>query len=283
MKKTGLNRGISDKYYTNQTVVEECMNNWVKYIKASDNDLCIEPSAGNGSFIKSIKEIFKNRLFIDIEPEHKDICKLDYLQLDINSLIKSKYDKIHVLGNPPFGRQSSSAMKFIKKSSQYCDSISFILPRSFKKESFKKHFPKNFHLVFEKDLPDNSFIIDNMKHDVPCVFQIWIKKNFERVIVEKIFPIKFKFVKKTDNHDISFRRVGVNAGEIDKNTINKSFQSHYFIKFEMELDQELWNKLSNINFSEKDYTVGPRSISKPELIKEFNIILNNKLGNINSI
>ena len=275
MKKTGLNRVISDKYYTNQIVVEECMNIWKKYIKVSDNDLCIEPSAGNGSFITNIKEIFINYIFCDIEPEHEEILKLDYLQFEIDDFEKNKYDKIHVLGNPPFGRQSSTAIKFIKKSTQYCDSISFILPRSFKKESFKKHFPKNFHLVFEKDLPDNSFIIDNMKHDVPCVFQIWIKKNFERVIVEKIFPIKFKFVKKSDNHDISFRRVGVNAGEIDKNTINKSFQSHYFIKFEMELDQELWNKLSNINFSEKDYTVGPRSISKPELIKEFNIILNN--------
>ena len=39
------------------------------------------------------------------------------------------------------------------------------------------------------------------------------------------------FVKKTENPDISFRRVGVNAGNIDKKFDDKSINSHYFIKF----------------------------------------------------
>ena len=46
--------------------------------------------------------------------------------------------KIHVIGNPPFGRQSSLAIKFIKKSCSFSDTISFILPKSFKKDSMKK-------------------------------------------------------------------------------------------------------------------------------------------------
>ena len=41
----------------------------------------------------------------------------------------STFNKIHIIGNPPFGRQSSLAIKFIKKSVEYCDSISFILPK----------------------------------------------------------------------------------------------------------------------------------------------------------
>ena len=31
------------------------------------------------------------------------------------SVAKKDYKKIHIIGNPPFGRQSSSAIKFIKK------------------------------------------------------------------------------------------------------------------------------------------------------------------------
>ena len=66
-----------------------------------------------------------------MEPENSEIMKQDYLNFDYNTMIKKKFNKIHVIGNPPFGRQSSLAIKFIKKSLEYCDSISFILPKSF--------------------------------------------------------------------------------------------------------------------------------------------------------
>ena len=35
-----------------------------------------------------------------------------------------------------------------------------------KKESLKKAFPLHFHLVFEMDLPDNSFLVDGKEHNV---------------------------------------------------------------------------------------------------------------------
>ena len=164
------------------------------------------------------------------------------------------------------------AIKFIKKSVEYCDSISFILPKSFKKESLKKRFPLNFHLVHEYNLPENSFIVDKKKYDVPCVFQIWIKKDTYRNVDEKLIPNKYIFVKKEDNHDISFRRVGANAGDIDTKTGEKSIQSHYFIKFTIPLTDVLFKKLKNIVYNCKNNTCGPNSISKQELIKEFNKI-----------
>ena len=101
------------------------------------------------------------------------------------------------------------------------------------------------------------------------MFQIWKKRDTNRELVEKIDPVNFQFVSKTDNPDISFRRVGVNAGIIDKK-IEKSEQSHYFIRFcnEQNVDETI-NKLKNIHFTHNN-TVGPRSISKQELIKEFN-------------
>ena len=75
-----------------------------------------------------------------------------------------------------------------------------------------------------------------------------------------------------DNHDISFRRVGGKAGNIDRETENKSIQSHYFIKFDIELTDALFDKLKKINYNCKNNTCGPKSISKQELIKEFNMV-----------
>lgn len=267
----GLKRNTIDKYYTKGVVVDSCLSLLKKYIVIND-DLIVEPSAGNGSFITGIKAITSNFRFYDLEPNNDEIIKQDYLLYDYAS-IKEAFSKIHVIGNPPFGRQSSLAIKFIKKSCEFCDSVSFILPKSFKKDSLKKSFPLNFHLIFEIDLPDNSFLVDGVEHDVPCIFQIWEKKNVNRVVNEKLEPHNFMFVEKTEDPDISFRRVGVNAGTIDKNINDKSIQSHYFIKFTNK--KSIANNIQNLSVITYDFnnTVGPRSISKQELIKEFNKVL----------
>jgi hypothetical protein len=115
-------------------------------------------------------------------------------------------------------------------------------------------------------------MINDKEYDVPCVFQIWEKRNYEREIEIKEDPKGYIFVKKNEDPDISFRRVGVYAGKVDTLIENKSPQSHYFIKFDKETEIDI-TLLQNIVF-ETDNTVGPRSISKPELIKEFNKLIN---------
>ena len=268
---TGLKRNSIDKYYTKKDVVVKCIDMIKSNIDVSENDLCIEPSAGNGSFISGIKQICTKHVFYDLEPEGKEIIKQDYLLLDVTSF--ERYDKIHIIGNPPFGRQSSLATKFIKKSVKFCDTISFILPKSFKKDSMQKYFPPNFHLVCNQDLPNDSFLVDDESYNVPCVFQIWEKRNTNRILPKKLKPNNFKFVKKPESPDISFRRVGINAGKIDRDTKSKAEQSHYFIKFQSRLGKTKFEKLNSLMYDTKDNTVGPRSISKQELIKEFNKIL----------
>ncbi len=274
IQKKGLNRNTIDKYYTKKEIVKVCLNNIKTNLLIDKNkDLIIEPSAGNGSFIDGIKEIANNYLFYDLEPENSEIIKQDYFEYDYTK-IENKYKNIHVIGNPPFGRQSSLAIKFIKKSCEFCSSISFILPKSFKKESLKKSFPLNFHLIFEMDIPEKSFLVNGVEHDVPCVFQIWEKKTINRIENNKLEPIGFIFVEKSQSPDISFQRVGGKAGKIDTNINEKSIQSHYFIKFTNGKSiAENISKLSTIIYNFNN-TVGPKSISKQELIKEYNIKLN---------
>ena len=277
MQTTGLKRDTIDKFYTKQNVAQNCSNIAQQLLNIDNEiDVVIEPSAGNGAFIDTLTKICSNCLFYDIQPEHESIITQDYLSLDyLNILIPDLNTRYHIIGNPPFGRQSTLAIKFIKYSSQYCDSISFILPKSFKKDSMLRHFPLQFHLIYQCDLEPNSFLINSSEEkDVPCVFQVWKKEKYNRKTVDKIEANGFKFVKKDEDPDISFRRVGVNAGKIDENNLNdKNIQSHYFIKFtnNKPLKDNL-KKLEDIKF-ETNNTVGPKSISKPELIKEFIVIL----------
>jgi hypothetical protein len=278
----GLKRNTIDKYYTKDSVVEMCLHFIRQNIDIQPDDLIVEPSAGNGAFINGIKLLSSNYRFYDLEPEGKgeptEIIKQDYLLLNYAEL-KRQFAKIHVIGNPPFGRQSSLAIRFIRKSCEFANSISFILPKSFKKDSLKKTFPHNFHLIFEIDLPYKSFLVDGVEYDVPCVFQIWEKKTESRVVSEKLEPTHFIFVKKTQEPDISVRRIGVNAGAVStRGTFGtafdeKSIESHYFIKFTNDKSiEDNVTLLSTIKYI-FDNTVGPKSISKQELIKEFNKVL----------
>jgi hypothetical protein len=286
-QRKGLQRNTIDKYYTKKSIAELCTTKMKNNIKINHCDLIIEPSAGNGVFIDSIKKINCDYRFYDIEPENEEIIKQDFLEFDY-SLDKKNYSKIHVIGNPPFGRQSSVAIKFIKKSCEFCDDCSFILPKSFRKNSLKRVFPINFHLIYEMDLPSNSFLVDGFEHDVPCIFQIWEKKETNRLKDEKLEPINFRFVKKIENDwvdvggkggndssppDASFRRIGVNAGKLDTNIEGKSEESHYFIRFTNGKSvAENIERLSKIEYIFNN-TVGPKSISKQELIKYWRGIL----------
>ena len=268
IQDTGLDRNNIDKFYTKNTIVDKCIKIFKNNILVEGNDIIIEPSAGNGSFLKKLEDEKYNIIGYDIEPEYNNIIKQDFLKL------KFKNKNNHFIGNPPFGRQSSLARKFIKLCCKNGKSISFILPKSFKKDSMKKSFDLNFHLIKEIDLEKNSFRINNKDIHVPCIFQIWVKKDYKREKPKKVKPINFKYVKRNENPDLSIRRVGVYAGEINiinDEIIKKSIQSHYFIKLLTINKNEFIKKYKN-DF-EHNNTVGPKSISKNEINIKLNIIL----------
>jgi hypothetical protein len=275
-QSTGLKRGesgsIKDKYYTKSSIVSLCLQKYQQIVPISENDLIIEPSAGSGVFYDEIVKFPSHTIAYDLYPEkNPNILVQDYLTLTPPNRVG--LNKIHVIGNPPFGRQSSLAKKFIKKSVEFCDFIGFILPKSFKKKSFQSTFPLKFHLLETIDLPENSFEVDNESYDVPCVFQIWEKREENREQNKKVLPKGYQFVKKSEHPDLSFRRVGIYAGTISIEIENKSEQSHYFLKLDDSVDQDVFlDRYKNEIRFETDNTVGPRSISKNELIPKLNLI-----------
>ena len=54
-QNTGLKRNTTDKYYTARPTVQTCIQQIKQHLSIEIDDLCIEPSAGNGAFIQGIK------------------------------------------------------------------------------------------------------------------------------------------------------------------------------------------------------------------------------------
>lgn len=261
-----------DKYYTKLSIAKDICHTINQILDLSHFDLIIEPSAGSGVFIEAIQPYLNHTKIIayDIKPDAGNIIEQDFLTVDID--IKNIEQNILILGNPPFGRQGSLAKAFIKKSCQIADSIAFILPKSFKKQSMYNAFDPYFHLDYQIDLPDNSFTVDNQTYNVPCIFQLWIKCQSPRKLLKPNLHVEgFEYIKKITNPEqcFSFRRVGVNAGIASKK-LDVSPQSHYFIQTSKNLDLVI-NFLNSIKWTFNN-TVGPKSISKPELNEKLQLI-----------
>lgn len=260
VQDTGKFRNIKDQFYTNENVAKKCIQEIIETMPETINYLWVEPSAGNGAFFNNISF---PKLGLDIEPGSNDIQKQDYL------IWQPPIEDSIVFGNPPFGRQSSLAKAFIAKSCKFAKVVAFILPRSFTKPSMYNAFPLSFHRVFSIELEKNSFVLNNKPYDVPCVFQIWEKRDTERKVDEKIKPNGFQYVT-NELYDIAFRRVGVNAGQCYAFGKERSIQSHYFIKFD-KYNKEMIKKINSHVFPSN--TVGPRSLSKPEVNKVLNDLI----------
>jgi len=201
---------------------------------------------------------------MDIEPKAHRMIKQDFLNWDTQALYLVR-NKVLVIGNPPFGKQCSLALQFIKKAITFADTIAFILPLSFKKDSIQSKIDINYHLVESTELMKNSFIIgEDTPYDVPCVFQVWENKYEPRAIPTQYKPVGYQYVKNNMDYDIAVRRVGWYAGKgyTDK---DKADQSHYFIKFNDASDIEYKLEILNRHQWEHNNTVGPRSISQSEL------------------
>lgn len=259
MSAAGLHRDCIDKFYTKKTTALLCIKKFEQVVKPSLRSTIIEPSAGSGAFFLPLSRKYSKTIGYDIFPECENVQTEDFLTVSVK-----REGVIHVVGNPPFGRQSSLAKKFIKKCCKFASSISFILPKSFKKESFQKAFDLSFHLELSIDLPEDSFELDGKDWDVPCVFQVWVKKDTPRKLTDEVTPTYWRFVKKEEGPDVSFRRVGVYAGRMEKEVESKSAQSHYFLRIDGDIDEFLTKYDREARF-EFQNTVGPKSVSKKEL------------------
>jgi len=253
-------KNTKDQYYTKSSVAKKCVDKIREMVPNSETFQWIEPSAGNGAFLKVLSDGI-DKIGIDLEPKSADIQEGDFL-----TWIPTTNKKRIFFGNPPFGRQASLAKSFIKHASQYANIIAFILPRSFVKPSMSRAFPGKFHCLHSEELEKNAFEVNKEEYDVPCVFQIWEKKLVDRPLVDSVTEEGFEYVKHGEAFHIAFKRVGGLAGKCypsDTREYNK--QCFYFLKLDdhyIGKIQEIIQKVNAHVFPSN--TVGPRSLSKSE-------------------
>ena len=258
----------ADQFYTNVEVAKQCIRRILAAVpEAVRGYRWIEPSAGSGAFLQHVPSA--NKMGLDIDPKATDILKQDYLTWTVPSFAGETI----VFGNPPFGRQSTLAKQFIKKSCAFANVIAFILPRSFTKPSMNGVFAAHFHCVESVELGPHAFVLNGAPYDVPCVFQIWVKRADPRPAVERVDPEGFHYVKGGEPYHVAIRRVGVNAGQCYKRDGTAfSVQSHYFIVLDDPTAVD--DLVTTVNAHEfPSNTVGPRSLSKPEINAVVNVVL----------
>lgn len=277
-----------DKFYTNNDIVDLCLETLQKHYSFSDFEKIIEPSAGNGSFLKKLPK--EKRIGLDISPEDPEIIQQDFF--DYNNNITEENKRLLFIGNPPFGKVCSLAIKFFNHASKFGDVIAFIIPRTFRKTSIQNKLNLNFHLIDDIDIPMKpcSFTPKMM---VKCCFQIWKKREEKRL--KTILPVEhphWKFLgygpKDSNNQptppngaDFAIRAYGGKCGEIvTENLYQLRPKSWHWIKCNNTIDQnDLINRFKKLDYKNSVNTARQNSIGRAELVSLYNNFLftNSKL------
>ena len=182
-----------DQFFTPVKTAQYCFGKFCEKIKEFDETekdfVFIEPSAGDGSFLKVLPE--NRTIAMDIESTKSVILEQDYLDWKpLDQPLEPNFDSTFskggrryvVFGNPPFGLRGHLALRFINHSSEFADYVCFILPQLF--ESDGKGVPrkrvKGFNLIHSEKIETNFYEPNKNELKVNTIFQIWSKHHINK-------------------------------------------------------------------------------------------------------
>lgn len=254
-----------DQYYTGPELAEYFLDRVKELLPYDSYDTVLEPSAGTGSFYNLLDT---RRVGLDLDPKCAGVVKQNFYDY----LAPVPNGQILTIGNPPFGKNASDAVKFFNHSAAFSQAIAFVLPRTFRKASLVNRLDDDFHLVFDETVPADSFIHDNKPYDVWCTMQIWIRKEVKRPKIEiKKTSDARDYWEIVDAKDADFcvQRVGGRAGQVRTGPDFRTFSplSHYYIKSNNPNTLAIFQSLDYENL--KYNTAGNPSISPGELVELF--------------
>lgn len=255
-----------DQFFTCPDVAIKCVSQLVSWTDSQSGDwLWVEPSAGDGSFLDAMPY---PQIGLDIASARTDVMKADFLGWRPGQTNR----RVAVVGNPPFGKNASLARAFVNHAAGFADVIAFIVPRTFEKPAFINKLDRRLHLVSQHALDENSFRFDGAPYAVPTVFQIWERRKALRPLNPQVtHHPDFSFVT-ADHADFAFQRVGARAGLASVEGLQKSPQSHYFLRAR-DNHRTLFKRLSAIDWTPiKTRTAGNPSIGKGELIAAYSAL-----------
>jgi hypothetical protein len=236
-RKQGL-----EQFYTIGSVAEYLTNVAVGIIGSGLD--WVEPTAGKGAFVDALYGIGESVTAYDIDPKHESVIQCDILTDTPD--VKGKA----VIGNPPFGRACSLAVKIFNAlangEAQY---IAFIIPPSFRKTSILDKLHPKYHLIYTTPVPRVAFEdADGKVHDgghLKTEFHIYKRLQHDRPKFNNYRSKEILFVRKSDNPDIAIRTHGSYAGQVLDGT-DYNPRTTAFIKLKSE---RALNALKNADYS----------------------------------
>ena len=271
-----------DKFYTLPNYSKMCIDKVMELYDITKWNLIIEPSAGNGSFLNQIPS--DNKIGIDISPEQSNIIKQDFFEYSP----PTNKTNILVIGNPPFGRVSSLAIKFFNHSAKWANVIAFIIPRTFRKISVQNKLNEMYHLVYDEEIPNKPCCFSPPMM-VKCCFQIWEKRQIKREIIDmptthadweflSLGPIDEKGQPTPPvNADFAMRAYGGKIGEIKTDNLHMLRpKSWHWFKSNISI-ADLINRFKQLDYSNSLNTARQNSMGRGELVNLYLDFIHSKL------
>ena len=176
----------------------------------------------------------------------------------------------YVIGNPPYGKNSSLAVKFLNKAAELSKNINLVLPRTFRKPSIINRLNPHLHLVSDTNVGDSAF-----RDSIIACNQVWEVRDERRehIVTYTTHP-DFIFTTKNDA-DICLGRVGGGpAGKVFDEWAERSENSHYFLKVRTpEVIDNLKAIYSQLRSASLE-TVGCPSLSKNDCVRVYSSVYN---------
>lgn len=241
-----------DQYYTIPEIAAYCYDRLREHVDPQRYSL-IEPSAGTGSFFRLLPP---GSIAYDLDPKFPGVQLADFLQVRVAGDRPKCF-----IGNPPFGKNSSMARRFVNHAAGQGEIIAFILPRTFRKASTQNTIDRHFHLLHDEILPDRSFMFRGRMHSVPTLFQIWERRPHVRALLPTATTHPDFAFTTADLADFAIQRVGARAGLVHHD-FDRSRRAHYFIRGNVE------HVIRLLDFSSVTGNVaGNPSLAKSEIVE----------------
>jgi len=261
-----------EQYYTDKFLVLKLIGLVNERYKLDDFNKIIEPFAGDGSFSNFFyynKDYKAKLLAIDIDPKKEGyIYQYDSFKYDFEYIYN---DYKLIITNPPYSK-SFEVLRKINSFTKADDVIAIILPSSYKNRHHFNTIPRKWHLIYQEDIPNNSFYNGNKTYDYNSVFMIFEKQDYNRPDeYMKEVSKYFQFVKDYNNADLAIIRVGFKASKININHYpNKN--TNYYLKLKENIDKiDFIKAYNNIDFNDViNNSVVVKTLPKYKLIEMTN-------------
>ncbi len=184
------------------------------------------------------------KIGIDIDPRHDEIIKDDWFNYNISEM----YERVLVIGNPPFGQYQKLSSKFISHALSFrnVQTIAFILPDVYRKHTRQKILPYHWRIVSITELGRNCFTLEGREYHVPASFFIFDKSEGKDLRVNPNAYTETNDFRFSNKDDFDIFVFGASPRRITKTPTPNN--RGYFLKSKIPVE-ELMSKIKAVDWN----------------------------------